>query len=233
MPFSHELNDRQSARVIEQAIRAGTPMRLDPHYANGGDALSVQLFDDSEDRLTFRLDAKQAALAEKFIPGQYCQVEFSLNGAVYMVSVHIMEIDAALGHLITSWPKMVQLLERRKFIRTHLAMHSAVTVRWLEQDRAAEASLFNIGGGGLALKISRDFSDTIHVGDLMEAAFELPGLPKRFTFKVSICNKTVASDNASVIVGAQFQEMPESGQAGALDELRRFLATQQQATLAR
>jgi len=71
------------------------------------------------------------------------------------------------------------------------------------------------------------------VGDVMEAVFELPGLPRRSPFKISICNKTIASDNASVIVGAQFLEGPEDGQAGALDELRRFLATQSQVALTR
>ena len=233
MAFSCELNDRQSARVMEQAIRAGTPMRLDPHHASGSEALCVQLVDDNPERLTFRYASTQAALAEELISGQYCQVQFALNGAIYMISVHIVAIEAAEGRLLTSRPNVVQLLERRKFARIQLATRTPVAIRWLDQDRLAEASLFNIAGGGLAFKISKDFGDKIHVGDLMEVAFELPGLPRRLQFKISICNKTVASDDLSVIVGAQFQETPEDGQAGALDELRRFLANQQQATLAR
>jgi hypothetical protein len=43
----------------------------------------------------------------------------------------------------------------------------------------------------------------------------------------------MTSDGTSVIVGAQFQETLEAGQAGPLDELRRFLAAQQQTTLSR
>ena len=233
MPFSYELSDRQSSRVMEQAIRVGTPMRLEPHHACNGEALSVQLIEDEPDHLTFRYASSQASLAGQLLPGQYCQVQFTLSGAIYMVSVHIVAIDVADGRMQTSRPKLVQLLERRKFARTQLVTRTSVVVRWLEQDRLAEASLFNIGGGGLAFKINKDFGDSIHVGDLMEVAFELPGLPRRLQFRISICNKTVASDDVSVIVGAQFQETPEAGQAGALDELRRFLATQQQATLAR
>ncbi len=233
MPFSFELNDRQAARVVEQAIRAGTPMRIDPHHASGGEALPVQLIDEDRQCLTFRYEAAAAAAAERFIPSQYCQVQFSLGGAVYMLSVHVVDLNPRQCILRTSRPKMVQLLERRKFVRTQLAGRTPVIVRWLTQDRLAEANLFNIGGTGLAFKIGKDFADFILVGDAMEVNFELPGLPVRFTFVVSICNKTIASDNTSVIVGVQFQESPEAAQAGSLDVLRRFLATQQQTTLSR
>ena len=242
MPFSHELNDRQSARVIEQAIRACAPMRVDPHHTSGTEALTVQLIDANDDRLTFLFAPNQAAMSEKFLPGQYCQVQFSLNGGVYSITVHDIAIEipstslnerVAPCHLVTSRPNVIQILERRKFVRTRLTKHTPVTIRWLQEDRLAEASLFNMGGGGLAFRIAKDFADRIHIGDRMETTFELPGLPRRFTLQVSICNKTIASDDASVIVGAQFQEGPEAGQAGVLDELRRFLATQRQTTLSR
>ncbi len=233
MPFSFELNDRQAARVIEQAIRSGTPMRVDPDYAGPGEALPVQLIDEDRQYLTFRFEAADAPLAGRLIPSQYCQVQFSLGGAVYMLSVYVVDLNPPRGILRTSRPKMVQILERRKFVRTQLAARVPVIVRWLTRDRLAEASLFNIGGSGLAFKIGKDFADFILVGDMMEADFELPGLPVRFTFRISICNKTVASDNTSVIVGVQFQEGPEAAQGGSLDTLRRFLATQQQTTLSR
>lgn len=242
MPFNHELNDRQSARIIEQAIRAGTPMRVEPHHTSGSEVLTVELIDAKDDRLTFLLPPDQALMAEKFLPGQYCQIQFAINGGVYSVSVHIVAIETpgtpsagnnAPRHLVTSRPNVVQILERRKFVRTQLANRTVVMVRWPEDDRVAEASLFNIGGGGLAFRIDKDFGDRIHIGDRMEATFELPGLPRRFTFSLSMCNKTVGADNTSVIVGAQFVEGSEVGQAGPLDELRRFLATQQQPTLSR
>jgi hypothetical protein len=233
MAFSFELNDRQSARVLEQAIRTSLAMRLDSQNGIEAEPLSVQLLADESERLTFSFAGGQAHLAERYLPGQYCQVQFALNGGIYMISVHIVAWDLAQERLWTSRPKMVQLLERRKFVRTSLAARSPVVLRWVDRDGLAEASLFNIGGGGLAFKISKDVGDSILVGDLMEAAFELPGLPRHLNFKISICNKTLASDGASVVVGAQFLEAPEDSQAGALDELRRFLATQQQANLAR
>lgn len=241
MPFKHELNDRQSARIIEQAIRASTPMRVEPHHTSGSEVLTVQLIDAKDDRLIFLIPADQALVAEKFIPGQYCQVQFSLNGGLYSASVHIMAIEIPDGcsannpprHLVTSRPNVVQILERRKFVRTQLAGRTPVMIRWPQENRVAEASLFNIGGGGLAFRIGKDHGERIHIGDQMEATFELPGLARRFTFALSMCNKTVSADNTSVIVGAQFLEGPEAGQAGPLDELRRFLATQQQPTLSR
>jgi hypothetical protein len=233
MPFSFELNDRQSARVIEQAIRTGTPMRLEPQHANGGEPLSVQLTESDDQCLTFRFASSQAAGGCGLLPGQYCQVQFSLSGAMYLMSVHVVDLDQQQACMRTSRPKKAQLLERRKFTRTRLASRTPVLIRWLNEDRLAEASLFNVAGGGLAFKIGKEFADRILVGDVMEAVFELAGLPRRFPFKISICNKTVASDNVSVIVGAQFLEGPQDGQAGPLDELRRFLAAREQAILTR
>lgn len=233
MSFSFELNDRQSARVIEQAIRTGAAMRLEPQHANGGEALSVQLTECDDQCLTFRLPGGQAARDCGLVPGQYCQIQFSLGGAMYLISVHVLDLDQERACVRTSRPKMAQLLERRKFTRTRLAGRTPVHIRWLGEDRTAEASLFNVAGGGLAFKIGKEFADRILVGDVMEAAFELAGLPRRFPFKISICNKTVAGDNASVIVGAQFLEGPQYGQAGPLDELRRFLAAREQAVFTR
>ncbi len=233
MPFSFELNDRQSARVIQQAIRTGAAMHLEPHHAKGGEALSVQLTGSDDKCLTFRFASSQAARDSGLIPGQYCQVQFYYNDAMYLISVHIVDMDEEQACMRTSRPKMAQILERRKFGRSRLAARTPVIIRWLEEDRLAEASLFNVAGGGMAFKISKESGDRILVGDVLEAAFELPGLPRRAPFKISICNKTVASDNASVIVGAQFLEGPQDGQAGALDELRRFLAAQTQVTLTR
>jgi hypothetical protein len=180
MSFSHELNDRQSARIIEQAIRACAPMRIDPHHTSGAEALTVQLIDASDECLTFLFAPNQAAMSEKFLPGQYCQVQFSLSGGVYSVTVHVRSIEipstsfnanVAPRHLVTSRPNVIQILERRKFVRTQLTTRTPVTVRWLDQDRLAEATLFNMGGGGLAFCIGKDFADQIHVGDRMGTAF--------------------------------------------------------------
>jgi hypothetical protein len=233
MPFSFELNDRQSARVIEQAIRTGAAMCIDPHHGNGGKALSGQLTESAGHSLTFRLVSRQAARDCGLIPGQYCQVQFSLNDAMYLISVHVLDLDEEQACMRTSRPKKAQILDRRKFARSRLAARTPVMIRWLDGDRLVEAALFNVAGGGIAFKVGREFADRILVGDVMEAVFELAGLPRRFPFRISICNKTVASDNASIIVGAQFLEGPQDGQAGALDELRRFLAAQTQVTLTR
>ncbi len=135
--------------------------------------------------------------------------------------------------LRTGRPKLVQILERRKFIRSNVSPSTVLTLRWQNEDRKTPATLFNIGGGGLAFRVPTDVGDTISIGDVLMVGFELQGLTRHFEFQIDICNKTLASDEKSVIVGAQFSEMPEDGQLGDLDELRRFLAVQQQASLAR
>ncbi len=233
MSFCFELDERQSARVIEQAIRGGVPVRLEPHHASTCEPFGMQMIDAESECLVFRFAASQAEYAARLVPGQICQAQFSVAGGIHTINVHVLEIDLPNNRMRTSRPEAVQILERRRFVRAQLAGCTKVQVRWLDRDRSAETILFNIGGGGLALRIGRGLGDEIHVGDLMEATFELPGLPRRFQFKISICNKTVASDEASVIVGVQFEQAAEDGKAGELDELRRFLATQQQTPCAR
>lgn len=233
MQFCYELTDRQSARVIEQAIREQATIRLDPHYSSGLEPFAVQMTGEDAEYLTFHILEDQGDAGQGLMPGQYCQAQFSLGESVYLLSVYVIELDAASLTLKTGRPKLVQILERRKFIRTSVAAPTMLTLRWLSQDRQAQASLFNVGGGGLAFRVSKDLGDDIAVGDLLEIDFELQGIPRQFTFKVNICNKTITSDEQSVIVGSQFQEAPEDSQLGDLDELRRFLATQQQASFAR
>lgn len=233
MQFCHELSDRQSARVIEQAICEHVTICLDPHYSSGLEPFTVQLIGADAEYLTFQILEDRPASAQDLIPGLYCQAQFSTGEAVYLLSVHLVDFSEAERTLRAGRPKIVQILERRKFIRSRVAAPTEVTIRWPEQRREAPASLFNIGGSGLAFRIGKDSGDSIAIGDVLEVGFELPGLPRRFEFSIAICNKTLASDGASVIVGAQFQETRNDGRLGDLDELRRFLANQQQATLVR
>jgi hypothetical protein len=233
MQFCHKLSDRQSARVIEQAMHEQVTIRLDPHYSSGLEPFSVVLVGTDAEYLTFRILDDQPTTSQDLIPGQYCQAQFSLGEAVYLLSVHLVDLNAAERTLRTGRPQIVQILERRKFIRSMVAPPMTVTIGWPNERREAQASLFNIGGSGLAFRVGKDLGDIIAIGDVLEARFELPGLPRRFEFSMAICNKTLTSDGTSVIVGAQFQETCNGGRLGDLDELRRFLASQQQASLVR
>lgn len=233
MQFCYELTDRQSARVIEQAIREEVTIRLDPHYSSGLEPFGVRLVAEEAEHLMFRILEDQGDAGQGLMPGQYCQAQFSLAESVYLLSVYVVELKQAEQLLRTGRPKLVQILERRRFIRSGVAAPTTLTLRWLTEDRQTTAPLFNVGGGGLAFRVPKDVSDAIAIGDVLQVSFELPGLPRQFDLKINICNKTVASDEQSVIIGSQFQDEPGDGQLGDLDELRRFLATQQQVAFAR
>lgn len=233
MQFCYELNDRQSARVFEMAIRDEATIRLDPHYTTGLESFAVQLAEATDEYLVFRILEGQDGAGGGLVPGQYCQAQFTLGPSIYLLSVYVIDLNEQEQTLRTARPKSMQILERRRFARARVANTSTVTIRWPETDRQAEGPLFNIGGGGLAFRVDKQAGDAMLVGDVVEAEFELPGLARRYAFQVVICNKTVTSDEQSVIVGVQFRDSEETGQAGDLDELRRFLASQQQASFAR
>lgn len=233
MQFCHELSDRQSARVIEQAISQQVPVRIDPHHSCGLVPFSAQMVSTDGDQFTFRILEETSPCSEALVPGLYCQAEFSVGGSPYLLNIYLTEIHLQEHTLCTNRPKLVQVLERRKFMRAQTAPATTITVQWPAESRQALAKLFNIAGGGLAFRIDNEMADYIAIGDVLEAQFELTGLPNRFAFPINICNKTLASDEQSVIVGAQFQESGPGVQAGDLDELRRFLAAQQQASLSR
>lgn len=233
MQFSHELTDRQSARVLERAIRERVAIRLDPHYSSGLDPFKVQLLSDEPEMLAFRILDDSSQAGQGLIPGQYCQAQFSLAEAAYLLNVYVVDIDPAERILRTGRPKLVQILERRKFVRCQVAPSVAVAVRRLGKADGESATLFNIGGGGLAFRIGKSRAEQIAIGDVLETQFELAGLPNRLELSVEVCNKTLASDNESVIIGAQFRETGDDARLGELDELRRYLAMQQQSSLVR
>jgi len=224
MRFAYELNPRQSSRVFEQAVRSGVTIRLDPHYSSGLEPFAVQLIDEDKSTLTFRILDEQAGAAEGLVPGMYCQGQFSLGGVVYLFSTYIIDFDEHAGWICTARPETIQILERRKFVRTRLASSSPVLLRWPERDKHAIADLLNIGGEGMAFRVPRRLADELLIGENIELEFDLPGLKRHFRFMAIICNKTPASSEEKVIIGVQFR-IPEddSETSEALEELRRFL----------
>jgi len=233
MRFAYELNPRQSARVLEQALRSGVTIRLDPHYSSGLEGFAVQLVEDENDYLTFRILEGQQDTTRGLCPGMYCQAQFSLAGVVYLLSTYVIDVNEQAGWLRTARPEMLQIIERRKFIRANIAAPAPVLIRWLNREKHAIADLLNVGGEGMAFKIAEDLAAELLIDDPVEVEFNLAGLKRHFRFRAVVCNKTPVS-NSKVVVGVQFQAVPEDHEASeALAELRRFLVAHQKASATR
>ncbi|HVP11594.1 MAG TPA: PilZ domain-containing protein [Phycisphaerae bacterium] len=121
-------------------------------------------------------------------------------------------------------PKVMGLIERRRFIRAKLAPSSQVHLVWRRAGttHTHRASLLNISPDGLACRLDDDAAAAIGKDDPLEAIFEIPGRHQLFDLRATVKNATPASKGATIL-GIQFTAGPEA--AEQLAALREFLET--------
>jgi hypothetical protein len=114
------------------------------------------------------------------------------------------------GLLAFARPRVIGLIERRRFIRAKLAPSSQVRLVWQQSGvpHSHRASLLNISPDGLACRMDDDAAAAIGKDDPLEATFDIPGRGEPFALHATIKNKTPASKGCTIL-GLQFVSTPE------------------------
>jgi hypothetical protein len=121
-------------------------------------------------------------------------------------------------------PRVIGLVERRRFIRAKLAPSSQVLLAWSHAgiSHAHRAPLLNISADGLACRLDDDTAAAIGKNDLLDATFQLGHDGDTFNLRAAVKNKTPASKGFTIF-GLQFVSTPAV--FGQLAALRDLLAT--------
>jgi hypothetical protein len=121
-------------------------------------------------------------------------------------------------------PRLIGLVERRRFIRARLSPSSQVQLAWRHSGVAHShsAPLLNISPGGLACRLDGAIAATIGKNDLLDLTFEIGGQGECFSFQAAVKNKTPASEGFTIL-GLQFVPAPEAVEK--LVALRELLET--------
>jgi c-di-GMP-binding flagellar brake protein YcgR len=129
-----------------------------------------------------------------------------------------------------SRPERIEVIERRRFVRTTLAPSSRVRLSWETGSgmHHHSATLLNVSPRGLACRIEEGAAESIASGSYVVARFELPSCENTFEIRSAVQSKTPASEGM-VILGMHFDESDEN--ATHLAALRGMLERADEALL--
>lgn len=218
-----DLSSRQAARVLEQALRSRSTLILEPRSRTDGLALRVSLAGRDENRLIAALDHAPDVLELLELVGVCCDARLSISGNLYLFDCSILDVREDSSTLIITTPDAIQLVNRRRFNRTEVAIACQVRI-WTNPDEPPSVGLVsNLSVEGLGVDVpGKDIDERLLVGDVIRVSVELPGFDESFQMPATVCSKKVDNEQGQVSVGLEFY-VPE-GATTAQQTLQRYQA---------
>lgn len=226
MEYAIDLNPRQSARTLEQAVRYQATALLDPGAWPDIDGLKGRLVALGAE--TVRVEITEwPMLSPDTLVASYCDVALQLGQDRFLFSTHATGAEKCSDRWFVDLarPTTLQVCQRRRFWRVKLAESSRVHLRWGANGVPGHITgwLCNISGEGLACLVEIEAAADLLIGETIAASFELPGCDEPFQLDAVLCNKTPTAEQDRVIVGMQFLEPASSATAGPAGRLNEFL----------
>jgi hypothetical protein len=232
MEFAIDLSPRQSARTIEQATRKTAEIVVEPRVWPAERIFICRLhprpvdctIDKDLSLLTLmpRLDEPfcpsgdlepNADLPWDELIGTYCDAAIRMDNQRYLIEadvIYVERISPRSGdvRIYMSQPEQVQVAQRRRFRRIHLAQSTPVKLYWYGQHqlaRTAVAWLCNLSADGIACRADVKLTDDLWIGDELHASFSLgTDDAERYEMDAVLCNKVPAGSEGKVVLGMQF-----------------------------
>lgn len=205
MRYIVELNPRQSARVLDQCVRAGSQILVEL-AGNTVQPVPGRLISADESILLACLNHKLRPQTDGLV-GRYVDVQIFTDPR-HCFTTHIVEAghDDEPNQIALRRPDVIQIVQRRRSWRAKLAPSSSVSLRWNGPDGdaiAREGRLLNLSADGLACRMNAAEAAELFVGDHLDVRFDLPQADAEFEFAATVTNRTPGSEDA-VILGMQF-----------------------------
>jgi hypothetical protein len=225
MKYVIPLNEGQSSRILEQAARTHSQVLIE---LPGGslDSISGQIVSCDESVV---LVATTRAMDDDSAPspGRCADVQL-FSDQRYFFSTHIVDhgSDAEPRRLVLERPPTINVLQRRRFLRTRLAPSSDVQLSGVGGEGPIDCAgtLLNLSGEGLACRTTPDGAAQLSIGQSVQVRFEVPEGPAPFELAGTVCNLTPAS-GPGPIIGIQF--MSDQSDTSDLRTLRDWLYRRQ------
>lgn len=239
MSFAIDLNTRQSARTLAQAVRHQADVVLTPRVEAGpawiGGRLLRQDLPESKPAHSIGLRIHITQVGEpqepdpelppvpepgaEDWPGMYCDAVLRLGEHQYMFCADVLRIEPRdkppqVGSIVTlSRPTRIQVAQRRRFCRFQPARSSQIELRWLREDGSdgvGVAWMCNISADGLACRTEQRIADQLLIGTEMRIEFRLAATDAAtLVMEAMLINKIPAGTESRTILGLQFLTGPE------------------------
>jgi c-di-GMP-binding flagellar brake protein YcgR len=234
--YSYELGEKQSARVLAQAVRMRSPVWAEA--ITQATARSVTGFLSHLDSQILQLDIQgDHATAAETLPGQYYQMVINLSDSRYMTVADLLETQEAGSSqtLIFARPASLQVLQRRRLARWMPGKAQPVYISWEgpngQMTAPSMGQLNDLSLGGLSVRLPDTADGCLFIGERVSVRFSLSTRQAEFATWATVCHKHVDADHSEVILGMQF--VPEEGDKGQDFDERLRTALQQQLSVKR
>lgn len=224
MKYAISISERQSRRVLEQAVRMQSQLLIEPTgmpdrtmlgFVASGDADVVVAELTGPPHPWLRSLTGRTVGVQLFVQERYLFESCVLAGP----SWHDGE------QLTLTAPRVLQVVQRRRFWRAQLAPSIRVALHWRNGGRPqhTHCPLLNVSAEGLACKLDAGAAQALGVGNRVSCEFRLPGANREIRLDAVVRNCSPASDD-TWIVGVEFELNPaDPGVAAAQQELRDIL----------
>lgn len=169
------------------------------------------------------------------IVGTYCDAIIQLGENRYLFSSDVLGVTGVHTPseekaICVGRPEVIQVTQRRRFWRFRPARSSQVEIRWKDADGMPAHGigwLCNVSADGVACRVETHVADRLGVGEELTVRFGIaPGETERFTIDASLCSKTPAGTEGTLILGLHFcTGAGHESSAQRAEELGRLLMT--------
>ncbi len=199
-----DLGERDSARLVEQALRQKADVTLNPRTGAGTMRWSGSLSERRDESLFVKMDEGVTPV----LPSTYCEAAFSVHGAEYLFATNVLDVLEGEGGTCVeiACPRCLQTWQRRRFVRAAIAPSARVYLGGpgTQGLAGAEGVLLNVSRQGLACKVERSVADRYTLEEAVDVVFSLRPFDTEFALPARLRGKTAAASSEQTILRLEF-----------------------------
>jgi c-di-GMP-binding flagellar brake protein YcgR len=198
------LNARQTARLLELAVRGRARVTLCPQGSDETAAFSGTVVAAAPESLCMALP--EGVTPPSTLVSVCCEATLHLGHDRYVFATNVMAvIDTDTPVRIEfARPDGLRTAERRRFGRVKTRPSCSVRITGARAAQTEVGALFNVGMGGVACRIDREAADRLELDQAVQVAFHLENDPREFNVPAVVRSKTPLDGQDRVILGMEF-----------------------------
>ncbi len=220
-----DLTPRQSARLLQQAVRTRARLEVEPQAGSADSAQPIGAVLIRADARLLCVEFEDGCRVTPLeLMGAFCEVRTTLSDHMYYFSTCVLDLPDGepATRVLMSAPETMQAVNRRRFERTSLSVAAQVRVYPADAAGPYAGLIDSISAGGLSCVLPGVGPDSaLFVGDVVRVQFEIPGVTELFELATVLCTKLIHPQGEQVKLGLEFVHASGDGpQAAALERFR-------------
>jgi hypothetical protein len=202
--FAQPLDARQTARLLELAVRGRARVTL---YPQGSDEIrewAGVVVGAAPESLCVALPDGVTPPAS--LTSMCCEATLHLGQDRYVFATNVMAVidtDSPV-RMEFARPDTLYAMERRRFCRMTTRPSCSVRITAAGADATETGALFNVGMGGVACRIDREAADRLDLGQRVHVGFHLEHDTREFSLAAVVRSKTPLDGQDRIILGMEF-----------------------------